>query len=85
MQAARLKRFLSGELPDLDFGSIAQKPGGATRNASAAVLSYLADHVENMVVASADLCRWYLAIIWKTTVFLDQWCLESERHFQGLF
>ncbi len=53
--AAKLKSFLSNEIPELDFSQIQQKEGVATRGASATVLDYLAEHVENMIVASADL------------------------------
>jgi transketolase len=52
-----LNLFLSGKLPELDFASVAQKEGIATRAASAAVLSYLAGKVENMIVSSADLAN----------------------------
>jgi len=53
--AAKLQLFLSGKLPALDFESIVQKEGIATRAASAAILGYLAQNVENMIVSSADL------------------------------
>ena len=53
--AKKLQMFLSGKLPELDFGSVVQKEGVATRAASAAVLGYLAQNVENMIVSSADL------------------------------
>lgn len=53
--AEKLSTFLNGELPYLDWASIEQKENVATRNASSAVLSYLADHVDNMIVSSADL------------------------------
>ncbi len=51
----KLHSFYSGEIPAIDFKSIPQKEGSATRAASAAVLGVLAKNVENMVVASADL------------------------------
>lgn len=47
--------FMSGGLPELDYSKIEIKPDSATRTASAAVLSYFAEHVDNMIVASADL------------------------------
>ena len=53
--AIKLDRFLSGELPDIDYKSIEVKPDVATRAASASVLAHFAEKVENMVVASADL------------------------------
>ena len=53
--AIKLDGFLSGKLPEIDYRSIAIKSGSATRAASSAVLGVYAEHIENMVVASADL------------------------------
>ncbi|MBR4850436.1 MAG: transketolase [Tidjanibacter sp.] len=53
--AAKLDKFLSGEAPEVDYDAIAPAAGCATRNACATVLGALAEQVENMVVASADL------------------------------
>lgn len=53
--AAKYRRFLSGKAPDIDYSAIQHKAGIATRAASADVLMYLARHVENMIVSSADL------------------------------
>ena len=53
--AIKLDGFLSGKLPEIDYRSIAIKSGSPTRAASAAVLGVYAEHIENMVVASADL------------------------------
>ena len=53
--AAKLDKFFSEEIPAVDYDSITPAAGCATRNASAAVLGALAESVENMVVASADL------------------------------
>ncbi|RMG57489.1 MAG: transketolase, partial [Bacteroidetes bacterium] len=53
--AQKLALFLSGELPEMDFSAIEQKPNIASRNASGAVLAHLAGKVENLIVASADL------------------------------
>lgn len=55
--AAKYHRFMSGEVPDLDYSVILHKANVATRVASADVLTYLAQHVENMIVSSADLCN----------------------------
>ncbi len=55
--AARLADYLAGKLPELDFGSVTQKPGVASRVASAEILSYLAKNVGNMIVSSADLAN----------------------------
>jgi transketolase len=53
----KLHYFYSGILPDIDYKSIKQKEGSATRNASAAMLEHFAGKVENMIVASADLAN----------------------------
>ena len=53
--ASKLQAFLSGHIPELDFSEIVQKEDAPTRSASGTVLSYLADRIENMIVASADL------------------------------
>ncbi|MCH4551638.1 transketolase family protein [Aestuariibaculum lutulentum] len=53
--AEKLDFFFSGQLPELDFSAIEQKPGVASRVASSTVLGYLAENVENMIVSSADL------------------------------
>ncbi|MDP4227483.1 MAG: transketolase [Bacteroidota bacterium] len=53
--SAKLSKFLYNKPEKLDFPSIIQKAGAATRAASATVLSYLAKNVENMIVMSADL------------------------------
>ena len=54
---SKLDLFYSGSIPDVDFASIGQKPGIATRAASANVMSHLAGKVENLIVASADLAN----------------------------
>ena len=53
--ARKLDLFLSGEVPALDYKNVEVKANAATRAASATVLSFLAEKVENMIVASADL------------------------------
>jgi transketolase len=54
-KAAQVKAWFAGETPKVDWAAIAQKPGDATRNASATVLGALAEQVPNMICASADL------------------------------
>ena len=76
----KLNLFLSGKIPDIDFASIEQKEKAATRNASANVLSFLADHVENMIVASADLSNSD-----KTDAFLKKTHSFQKRDFSGAF
>lgn len=78
--ADKLDMFLSGRLPELDFGSIAQKEGQATRAASSAVLGYLAENVENMIVSSADLSNSD-----KTDGFLKKTTILKKGDFSGAF
>jgi len=54
-KAAQLKEWFSGKAPEIDWSKVQQKADDATRSASAAVLSQLAQQVPNMICASADL------------------------------
>ena len=54
-KALKMKEWFSNAAPVIDWSKINQKAGDATRNASAAVLSQLAEQVPNMICASADL------------------------------
>ncbi len=54
-KAALLKEWFSGKAPKIDWSKVEQKADDATRSASAAVLSQLAQQVPNMICASADL------------------------------
>ncbi len=54
-QAKQLEEWFSGKAPKIDWSKVEQKPGCATRNASATVLGQLAEQVPNMICASADL------------------------------
>jgi transketolase len=78
--AAKLDQFLSGELPPIDWAAIEQKAGEATRNASAVVLEHLADKVENLIVASADLSNSD-----KTDGFLNKTTHFRKDDFSGSF
>jgi transketolase len=78
--AAKLEQFLSGKLPELNFAEITQKENIATRAASSAVLSYLAQKVENMIVSSAD-----LANSDKTDGFLKHTSAFTKGNFTGAF
>ena len=78
--AAKLHLFLSGKLPVLDFESVVQKEGIASRAASAAILGYLAQNVENMIVSSADLSNSD-----KTDGFLKYTKAFSKGDFSGAF
>ena len=76
----KLQLFYSGDIPEIDFKSIQQKEGSATRAASAAVLGTLAKKVENMVVASADLSNSD-----KTDGFLKNTHAFKKGDFSGAF
>jgi transketolase len=53
--AKQLQSFIQKDLPSLDLTNIEQKDGVPSRAASGNILGYLAEHLENMVVSSADL------------------------------
>ena len=79
------KRDLLGEyfnksLPELDWSKVEFKPSMATRNASAAVLAFLAKNVPNMIVSSAD-----LANSDKTDGFLKNTTSITASDFTGGF
>ena len=78
--AKKLQSFLSGNAPQINWEEIAQKEGIATRAASAAVLGVLAQKVENMIVASAD-----LANSDKTDGFLKYTKQFTKGDFSGAF
>ena len=50
-----MEDWFNGVVPAIDWDSIQQKANDPTRNASATVLSVLAEKVPNMIVSSADL------------------------------
>jgi transketolase len=79
-QDKKLHSFYAGEIPDIDYKSIPQKEGSATRAASATVLGVLAKNIENMVVASADLSNSD-----KTDGFLKNTHAFSKGDFTGAF
>ncbi len=78
--AAKYGKFMSRELPELDFSKIEQSDNVATRGASGKVLAYLADRVENMVVSSADLSNSD-----KTDAFLKKTKPFAKGDFSGAF
>ncbi len=78
--AKKLQLFLSGKLPELDFESVIQKEGVASRAASAAILGYLAQNVENIIVSSADLSNSD-----KTDGFLKYTKPLTKGDFSGAF
>lgn len=56
-KAKKLDNWFANRLPEIDWDTIDQKPGKATRVGSQIVLTRLAERVENMVCSSADLCN----------------------------
>jgi transketolase len=79
-KAAKLQVWLSEKSPRLDWTAVQQKPNQATRAASATVLGFLAQHVENMIVSSADLSNSD-----KTDGFLKQTHAITKDDFSGSF
>ena len=78
--AAKLEVFFSGNAPIVNWDAVVQKPGQATRAASATVLAELAKQVENMVVSSADLSNSD-----KTDGFLKNTKAFTKNDFSGAF
>lgn len=78
--STKLDKFLKNELPEIDYKSIEMKADVATRAASATVLSVLADKVENLVVASADLSNSD-----KTDGYLKKTTAFKKGDFTGKF
>jgi len=79
-KAAAQAQWFSGKAPQVDWTKVAQKSGDATRNASAAVLSVLAEQVPNMICASADLSNSD-----KTDGFLKKTHALKAGDFSGAF
>ncbi|MBO4764305.1 MAG: transketolase [Bacteroidales bacterium] len=79
-KAALLKEWFSGKAPKIDWSKVEQKPDDATRSASAAVLSQLAQQVPNMICASADLSNSD-----KTDGFLKHTTSMVKGDFSGAF
>ena len=78
--ADKMKRWFEGEVPQIDWVGIEQKNDIASRAASAAVLSVLAQNVENMIVSSADLSNSD-----KTDGFLKYTTSFKKNDFSGAF
>lgn len=79
-KAALLKEWFSGNAPKVDWSACVQKEGSATRAASAACLSVLAEQVPNMICASADLSNSD-----KTDGFLKKTKSIVKDDFEGAF
>lgn len=78
--AAKMEKWFSGTVPNIDWASIEQKANQATRSASATVLGILATQVENMICASADLSNSD-----KTDGFLKKTHAFVKGDFSGAF
>ncbi len=76
----KLKMFLSGHIPEIDYTAIVQKENISTRVASSNVLSYYAQHIGNMIVSSADLSNSD-----KTDGFLKYTKAFRKGDFSGAF
>ena len=79
-KATQMKEWFSGNAPKVDWSSLTQKAGAATRNASSACLSLLAEQVPNMVCSSADLSNSD-----KTDGFLKKTQNMVKGDFSGAF
>lgn len=78
--AAILQKYLSGSVAGIDLSNIELAVNDSTRNASSRVLSYLADNVGNMIVASADLSNSDM-----TDGFLKKTTAFKKGDFSGSF
>lgn len=78
--AKKFDSFFSGKTPDVDFSKIEFSNDAATRASSSTVMSYLAEHVDNMIVASADLSNSD-----KTDGFLKKTTYFKKGDFSGKF
>ena len=78
--AKKMQCWFSGKAPKIDWASIEQKAGQATRAASATVLGVLATKVENMICSSADLSNSD-----KTDGFLKKTHSLKRGDFSGAF
>ena len=79
-KAALLKEWFSGNAPKVDWTACIQKENSATRAASAACLSVLAQQVPNMICGSADLSNSD-----KTDGFLKKTTSMQADDFSGAF
>lgn len=79
-KAVKLAEWFAGKVPAVDWAGIQQKADAATRGASATVLGALAEQVENMICASADLSNSD-----KTDGFLKKTHAFTKGDFTGAF
>jgi len=76
----KLSKQLKGERPELDWSSLEQKQGVATRISSGTVMAWLADHVDNIIIGSADLSNSD-----RTDFFLKKTTELKANDFSGAF
>ena len=79
-KAVKMAEWFAGKVPAVDWAGIQQKADAATRGASATVLGALAEQVENMICASADLSNSD-----KTDGFLKKTHAFTRDDFSGAF
>ncbi len=78
--AVKMGNWFAGKIQAIDWAAIEQKANQATRAASAKVLGVLAEQVENMICASADLSNSD-----KTDGFLKKTHALTRGDFSGAF
>ena len=78
--AVKIGNWFAGKIQAIDWAAIEQKANQATRAASAKVLGVLAEQVENMICASADLSNSD-----KTDGFLKKTHALTRGDFSGAF
>lgn len=78
--AVKMRNWFAGKIQAIDWAAIEQKANQATRAASAKVLGVLAEQVENMICASADLSNSD-----KTDGFLKKTHALTRGDFSGAF
>ncbi len=79
-KAIQLAEWFAGKAPQIDWSKCTQKENDATRSASAACLSLLAEQVPNMICSSADLSNSD-----KTDGFLKKTHAFTKGDFTGAF
>ncbi|MGB4959209.1 MAG: transketolase, partial [Saprospiraceae bacterium] len=80
VKANLLNQYLSGKVPNIELDTVILGENDATRNASSRVLAYLAEHVGNMIVSSADLSNSDM-----TDGFLKKTKAFTNGDFSGAF
>ncbi len=78
--AEKYWKFHHDDLGNIPWDTLDQKLDQATRNSSSAVLAFLADHLDNLIVSSADLSNSD-----KTDGFLKKTSIFRKGDFSGAF